>query len=54
MSITSYIFLAGASRGVGQEIAKYLTAQEIQVKALVRTETAAVELKAMGIYPVLG
>jgi uncharacterized protein YbjT (DUF2867 family) len=54
MSITSYIFLAGASRGVGQEIAKYLTAQEIQVKALVRTETAAVELKAMGIHPVLG
>ncbi|MTJ08449.1 SDR family oxidoreductase [Anabaena sp. UHCC 0204] len=54
MSSTSYIFLAGASRGVGQEIAKYLTAQQIKVKALLRTEAAAVELKAMGIHPVLG
>jgi short-subunit dehydrogenase len=51
MSISSYIFLAGASRGVGQEIAKYLTAQQIQVKALLRTESAAMELKAMGIHP---
>ena len=54
MSISSYIFLAGASRGVGQEIAKYLTAQQIQVKALLRTESAAMELKAMGIHPTLG
>ena len=54
MSITSYIFLAGASRGVGQEIAKYLIAQQNQVKALLRTESAAVEAKAMGVYPVLG
>ena len=54
MSTTSYIFLAGASRGVGKEIAKYLIEKQIPVKALLRTETAAVELKAMGVYPVLG
>ncbi|MEI6444972.1 MAG: SDR family oxidoreductase [Nostocales cyanobacterium ELA583] len=54
MSITSYIFLAGASRGVGQEIAKYLTVRQIPVKALLRTESAAVEAKAMGIHAVLG
>lgn len=54
MSSTSYIFVAGASRGVGQEIAKYLTAQQIQVKALLRTEVAAKELEAMGVHPILG
>ena len=54
MSTTSYIFLAGASRGVGKEIAKYLIEKQIPVKALLRTEAAAVELKIMGIYPVLG
>ncbi|BAZ28409.1 NAD-dependent epimerase/dehydratase [Cylindrospermum sp. NIES-4074] len=48
------IFLAGASRGVGLEIAKYLTAQQLKVKALLRTETAAAELKAMGTQVVLG
>jgi NAD(P)-dependent dehydrogenase (short-subunit alcohol dehydrogenase family) len=47
------IFLAGASRGVGLELAKYLTGQQLKVKALLRTETAA-ELKAMGIQVVLG
>jgi uncharacterized protein YbjT (DUF2867 family) len=54
MSTTSYIFVAGASRGVGQEIAKYLTAHNMKVKALLRTETAAKELVAMGVHPVLG
>ncbi|MFM7405413.1 MAG: SDR family oxidoreductase [Cuspidothrix sp.] len=54
MSTTSYIFLAGASRGVGKEIAKCLIEKQIPVKALLRTESAAVELKAMGVYPVLG
>lgn len=54
MSNTSYIFVAGASRGVGQEIAKFLTAQDIKVKALLRTEVAAKELEAVGIKPVLG
>ncbi|TAF06004.1 MAG: SDR family oxidoreductase [Nostocales cyanobacterium] len=54
MSTTSYIFVAGASRGVGQEIAKYLTAHNMKVKALLRTETAAKELEAIGVHAVLG
>jgi uncharacterized protein YbjT (DUF2867 family) len=54
MSTTSYIFVAGASRGVGQEIAKYLTANNIHVKALLRTEVAAKELESIGVKPVLG
>lgn len=54
MTKTSYIFLAGASRGVGREIAKYLTAQQLKVKALLRKETAAAELEALGIQVVFG
>jgi uncharacterized protein YbjT (DUF2867 family) len=54
MTNTSYIFLAGASRGVGREIANYLSAQQLKVKALVRTEAAAAELKAIGVNVVLG
>jgi short-subunit dehydrogenase len=37
MTSASYIFLAGASRGVGREIAQYLIAQQLKVKALLRT-----------------
>ncbi|MBD2595041.1 SDR family oxidoreductase [Nostoc spongiaeforme FACHB-130] len=54
MTSESYIFLAGASRGVGREIANYLTAQQLKVKALLRTETAAAELQATGVKTVLG
>lgn len=54
MTATSYIFLAGASRGVGREIAKCLTQQQLQVKALLRTEATRPELEAMGIKVVLG
>ncbi len=54
MTKTSYIFLAGASRGVGREIAKYLTAQQLKVKALLRKQTAAAELEALGIQVVFG
>lgn len=50
----AYIFLAGASRGVGLEIAKCLTAQNLRVKALLRTEAAKAELEALGIEIVLG
>ncbi|MGD1910155.1 MAG: SDR family oxidoreductase [Rivularia sp. (in: cyanobacteria)] len=50
----NYIFLAGASRGVGREIANCLTAQNLQVKALLRTEQKRQELEAMGIKVVLG
>jgi uncharacterized protein YbjT (DUF2867 family) len=48
------IFLAGASRGVGKEVAKCLIAQNYHVKALLRSDTSRVELEAMGIEVVLG
>jgi uncharacterized protein YbjT (DUF2867 family) len=54
MTNASYIFLAGASRGVGREIAKCLTAQNLQVKALLRNESAVAELKSLGIQTVTG
>lgn len=54
MANTSYIFLAGASRGVGKEIARRLVEKQIQVKALLRSETARAELEAMGINVVMG
>ncbi|WP_445626517.1 SDR family oxidoreductase [Nostoc sp. DSM 114167] len=54
MTSGSYIFLAGASRGVGREIAQYLTAQQLKVKALLRTAAVATELEAMGIEVVQG
>ncbi|WP_392531479.1 SDR family oxidoreductase [Nostoc sp. C117] len=54
MTTVSSIFLAGASRGVGREIAQYLRAQQLQVKALLRTATAATELEKIGIQVVQG
>ncbi|MEA5597829.1 SDR family oxidoreductase [Rivularia sp. UHCC 0363] len=52
--IISNIFLAGASRGVGREIANCLTAQNLQIKALLRTEDTRSQLEEMGIKVVLG
>ncbi|NJL68125.1 MAG: SDR family oxidoreductase [Richelia sp. CSU_2_1] len=49
MTEKSHIFLAGASRGVGREIAKCLVEQEIPVTALLRSDKTAVELESMGI-----
>ncbi|MBN3899033.1 MAG: SDR family oxidoreductase [Nostoc sp. NOS(2021)] len=54
MTSASYIFLAGASRGVGREIAQYLRAQQLKVKALLRTAAVAAELEGIGIEVVLG
>ncbi len=54
MTSGSYIFLAGASRGVGREIAKCLTNQQLKVKALLRTAAVAAELEAGGIEVVQG
>ncbi len=54
MSESSYIFLAGASRGVGREIAKILVAQNLKVKALLRSPDTRPELEAMGIKVVIG
>ncbi|MEZ2300773.1 MAG: SDR family oxidoreductase [Microcoleus sp.] len=44
-----HIFLAGASQGVGKEIAKCLTAQNIEVTAFLRSPETRPELAAMGI-----
>src|SRR4028119_2517226 len=49
-----HIFLAGASRGVGLEIAKCLAAQKMQVTALLRSPATSTELEAMGIKVVTG
>jgi len=54
MTDASYIFLAGASRGVGREIANCLTQQQLKVKALLRTDAARTEMEAMGIKVVFG
>ena len=54
MTDSSTIFLAGASRGVGREIAHCLIDQPFQTKALLRTETARADLEGMGITVVLG
>jgi len=54
MTEALYIFVAGASRGVGREIAHCLTAQQLKVKALLRTDAARAELEAMGIKVVIG
>ncbi|MDF5727641.1 MAG: SDR family oxidoreductase [Rhizonema sp. PD38] len=54
MTTVSYIFLAGASRGVGREIAKCLTQQQLKGEALLRTEAARAEIDAMGMKVVKG
>lgn len=54
MTPQPYIFLAGASRGVGQQIAFRLMEQNRPVKALLRTETTRADLEAMRITVVMG
>jgi nucleoside-diphosphate-sugar epimerase len=54
MTDAAYIFLAGASRGVGRDIAKCLIEQNQKVKALLRSEDSRPELEAMGIKVVMG
>lgn len=53
MSAPTCIFLAGASRGVGLEIARCLTQLGQPVKAMLRSEAARPELEALGIQVVL-
>lgn len=48
------VFLVGASRGVGREIAGLLKQQGFAVTALVRTDAIASELQAMGIETAIG
>lgn len=55
MTDLSSIFLAGASRGVGREIAKRLSAEKnLQLTALLRSDAAVADLEAMGITVVKG
>ncbi|ABA21764.1 NAD-dependent epimerase/dehydratase [Trichormus variabilis ATCC 29413] len=54
MTNSSHIFLVGASRGVGREIANYLTSQNLKVTALLRSEASRPELEAIGVQVVLG
>lgn len=54
MNRESYIFVAGASRGVGREVVKCLRNQQINVKALLRTPDTRSELEAMGVQVVMG
>lgn len=54
MTERTHIFLAGASRGVGLEIAKCLTEQQMQVTALLRSPETSPELAAMGIKVAVG
>jgi nucleoside-diphosphate-sugar epimerase len=48
------IFLAGASRGVGREVAKCLREENLPVVALLRSPDSQAELAAMGIQIVMG
>lgn len=52
--MTQSIFLAGASRGVGREIAKLLATQDYLVTALLRSDAARSDLESMGVAVVLG
>lgn len=54
MTERTHIFLAGASRGVGLEIAKCLTERQMQVTALLRSPETSPELAAMGIKVAVG
>lgn len=54
MNAESFVFLAGASRGVGREIAKCLREKQIKVKALLRSPDTQAELEAMGVEVVMG
>ena len=54
MTEKSHIFLAGASRNLGLEIAKCLAAQKMQVTALLRSPATSTELEIMGIKVVTG
>ncbi|EGK90036.1 SDR family oxidoreductase [Microcoleus vaginatus PCC 9802] len=54
MTEKCHIFLAGASRGVGLEIAKCLISQNMQVTALLRSPATSTELETMGIKVVTG
>ncbi|MBD1935089.1 MULTISPECIES: SDR family oxidoreductase [Cyanophyceae] len=54
MMAESYIFIGGASRGVGREIANYLTGENQKVKAMLRSDQSRADLEGIGIKVVMG
>lgn len=54
MSDAGVVFLAGASRGIGREIAQRLVNRSLKVRALLRSPATQAELEAMGIETVMG
>jgi uncharacterized protein YbjT (DUF2867 family) len=52
--MTLHIFLAGASRGIGREIARCLTTQNQKVTALLRSEAVRTDLEIMGVTVAIG
>jgi uncharacterized protein YbjT (DUF2867 family) len=54
MTTSGSIFLAGASRGVGNQIARILSTQNLPVLALIRSPAAQTDLQAMNIETVVG
>ena len=54
MSKPKHVFLAGASRGVGREVALLLREKDIAVTALLRSSTAQNELESLGVTVRIG
>lgn len=54
MKQSRHVFLAGASRGVGREIALLLRAKQVAVTALLRSDATQGELERMGVTVMLG
>ncbi len=54
METAGSIFLAGASRGVGNQIARILATQNLPVLALIRSTAAQSELQTLNVETVVG
>ena len=54
MTTSGSIFLAGASRGVGHQIARILAIQNLPVLALIRSPAAQSDLQALNVETVMG
>jgi nucleoside-diphosphate-sugar epimerase len=54
MTTSGSIFLAGASRGVGHQIARILATQNLPVLALIRSPASQSDLQALNVETVVG
>jgi uncharacterized protein YbjT (DUF2867 family) len=52
--MSDYIFLAGARRGVGNQVARILSTQNTPVIALVRSSSNLTELQNLNVETVVG